>query len=103
MHFEYIGVAIWLLFIFRLTNCNLDGVEIKLSTYMNLDGVHIQLIILSIVVFFSLNLGSVWSGGFGEEGRGGDILNFYVWFNFLTRRGKGRSNLLFCLNLINSK
>jgi hypothetical protein len=41
----------------------------------------------------------------GGEGKGGDILNFYVWFNFLTRGrgGKGINNLLFCLNFINSK
>jgi hypothetical protein len=29
------------------------------------------------------------------EGRGVDILNFCVWFNFLARGGKGRSNLFF--------
>jgi hypothetical protein len=32
--------------------------------------------------------------GFGVlregEGRRNDILNFYVWFNFLTRGGEGR-------------
>jgi hypothetical protein len=42
------------------------------------------------------------------ERRGGDILNFCVLFNFLTRGGEGRrenerSNLFFSLNLINSK
>jgi hypothetical protein len=28
-----------------------------------------------------------WRGG---EERGDDFLNFYVWFNFLTRGGEGR-------------
>jgi hypothetical protein len=38
------------------------------------------------------------------EGRGGDILNFYVWLDFLTRGGKGRISLFFfTLNLISSK
>jgi hypothetical protein len=31
-----------------------------------------------------------WFGSFGWEGRGGDILNFYIWFNFLTRGDEGR-------------
>jgi hypothetical protein len=41
----------------------------------------------------------------GGEGRGGDILKFYVWFNFLTRRGEGRGEVIyfFTLNFINSK
>jgi hypothetical protein len=39
------------------------------------------------------------------EGRGGDILNLYIWFNFLTRWGKGRREVIyfFTLNLIISK
>jgi hypothetical protein len=39
------------------------------------------------------------------EGRGDDILNFYVWFNFSTRGGEGRREVIyfFSLNPINSK
>jgi hypothetical protein len=43
-------------------------------------------------------------GSGGLDGRGGDILNFYVLFNFLTRGGEGREVIyFFTLILINSK
>jgi hypothetical protein len=41
-------------------------------------------------LFTAINLRSVWFRDFGREGNGGDILNFYIWFNFLTRGEEGR-------------
>jgi hypothetical protein len=33
------------------------------------------------------------------EGRECDILNFYIWFNFLTREGKGRGEVIYIFYL----
>jgi hypothetical protein len=58
--------------------------------------------IFNIVCFKGLFGSGFWRE---REGRGGDILNFYVWFNFLTMGREGMREVIyfFTLNFINSK